>query len=75
MNSLVTIQLNVPICPECTNGLRFNIIMQKYICNHCGSKFKILDYGQTEREFICERIIYESKRNVYVPGAGAESHS
>lgn len=56
MNSLVTIQTNVPICPECTNGLRFNVIMQRYICNHCGSHFKIIAQGQTEREFICEKV-------------------
>ena len=50
------IQLNVPICPECTNRLRFNVIMQRYICNHCGSHFKIIAQGQTEREFICEKV-------------------
>lgn len=50
----VVIQTNVSICPNCHGTLRFNKIAQKYICIACYSGFKIVEQGQTEREFICE---------------------
>jgi len=50
----VTIQTNVPICPNCHGGLRYNKIAQKYICTSCYSGFKVIDIGSNEREFICE---------------------
>lgn len=52
----VVIQTNVPICPECNGTLRLFMKFEKYICNSCGSSFKVIESGQTEREFICERI-------------------
>ena len=55
MSNLHTIQTNVPICPDCNGTLRFNVIAQKYICIACHSGFKIINQGQTEREFICEK--------------------
>lgn len=52
---VVKIQTNVPICPDCNGTLHFNKIAQKYICIACNASFKIVEEGQTEREFICER--------------------
>ena len=75
MNNLVTIQSNVPICPECGAAIHLNPVNLVYSCSSCSAKHKVIDFGHSEREFICERIIYESKRNVYVPGTGAESRS
>jgi len=53
MSKLHTIQVNVSICPECGGALKFQRILNKYLCMHCGTRFKIV--GQTEREFICEK--------------------
>lgn len=58
---LYVIQENVPICPVCNSGLKYNMIMQKFLCFHCGCKFKPTDHGQTEREFIC---LKEESKNV-----------
>jgi len=55
MSKLYTIQVNVPICPECGGALRFYKIVNKYGCMHCGNRYKIIGFGQTEREFICEQ--------------------
>ena len=55
MDKLHTIQCNVPICPECGGALKFQRIINKYLCMHCGTRFKIIGVGQTEREFICEK--------------------
>lgn len=63
MDKLVTIQTNVPICPECNGTLRFNKIAQKYICISCYSGFKIEGQGKTEREFLCKK----EELNVYSP--------
>lgn len=68
MNSLVTIQTNVPMCPDCSAKLTFNPISLVYICVDCHVKFKVIDFGHSEREFICERGKYDTKRNVNVPG-------
>ena len=66
---LYTIQVNVQICPECGGGLKFYQIANHYRCFHCGSLFKVLGLGQSEREFICEKEGKdEPKRNVHVPG-------
>jgi tRNA(Ile2) C34 agmatinyltransferase TiaS len=54
MSKLHTIQVNVPICPECGGGLKFNQIGNRYRCIHCGAVYRIVDQGQNEREFICE---------------------
>lgn len=55
MNKLYTIQTNVPICPECGGGLKHKQIVQEYQCYHCGSRFRVLNQGQTERELVCEK--------------------
>lgn len=55
MNKLYTIQLGVPICPECGGGMKFNQISQKYLCYHCGEKYTVIGTGKNEREFICEK--------------------
>lgn len=55
MSKLYTIQTNVPICPECGGGMKFYQITNTYRCLHCGSKYKIVYFGNTEREFICEK--------------------
>lgn len=55
MSKLYTIQVNVPICHECGGGLKFYQIANHYRCFHCGSLFKVLDFGQSEREFICKK--------------------
>ena len=57
MSKLYTIQVNVPICPSCGGGLKHNQIMQKYLCHHCGAHFKVIGFGQAERELICEEEI------------------
>jgi len=54
MSKLHTIQVNVPICPECGGGIKLNKISMTFQCYHCGSRFKVLNEGQTEREFVCE---------------------
>lgn len=54
MGKQVVIQTNVPICPNCSGMLKLNKIMQCYLCYNCGSKFKLKEPGQTEREFVCE---------------------
>ena len=54
MNKLHTIQCHVPICPECGGGIKLNKTMT-FQCYHCGSRYKVLNQGQTEREFICEK--------------------
>ena len=55
MNKLHTIQCNVPICPECGGGIKLNKVSMTFQCYHCGSRFKVLNQGQTEREFVCEK--------------------
>lgn len=50
-----TIQIKTPICPECGGGLKFKQIVENYQCQHCGNIYKVLQVGQTEREFICEK--------------------
>lgn len=69
MNKLYTIQLGVPICPECGGGMKFNQISQKYMCYHCGERFSVIGHGHTEREFICEREVrHDCKGNVRILG-------
>lgn len=55
MSKLYTIQVNVPICPECGGGLKFYQIGNRYRCFHCGTLWNVVGFGQSEREFICER--------------------
>lgn len=50
-----TIQLGVPICPECGGGLKLNVLYNHFRCFHCGEVYKVIGEGQNEREFICER--------------------
>lgn len=52
---MTVIQVNVPICPDCGRRLRHNQVIESYTCD-CGSKFKVVGEGQTERELICERV-------------------
>ena len=51
---MITIQVNVPICPDCGRRLMHNQLSESYTC-HCGSQFKVIGEGQTERELYCER--------------------
>ena len=62
MGKQVVIQTNVPICPECNGTLYLNKINQRYKCIACGNCFKIIEQGQTEREFVCEEERNESQR-------------
>lgn len=55
MNSLVTIQTNMPMCPDCSAKLTFNPISLVYICVDCRLRYKVIDFGHSEREFICEK--------------------
>lgn len=55
MSKLYTIQLGVPICPECGGGLKLYTIVNRFRCFHCGESYKVVGEGQNEREFICER--------------------
>lgn len=57
MSNQVVIQVHVPICPDCGGGLKYNQISQRYRCLHCGNKYKVIGFGQTEREFICEQEV------------------
>jgi hypothetical protein len=63
MSKIVTIQVNVSICPGCGGALKFYRIVNKYGCMHCGTRYKIIGFGQTEREFICEEERTEVVRN------------
>ena len=56
MSKLVTIQVHVPMCPDCGGGLKINPVSLTYQCLHCGSRYKVISHGQTEREFVCEKI-------------------
>lgn len=54
----VMIQDNVPICPKCGGGLRkihtdTDIV---FICNDkgCLTSLKVIDFGQSQRELLCE---------------------
>ena len=55
--SQATIQVTVSICPECGGGLKINPVSLTYQCYHCGCRFKIIDQGKTEREFVCEKRV------------------
>lgn len=63
MSKLFTIQTNVPMCPECGGAIRLNKITMKYQCFHCGSRYKVISQGHTEREFVCEKIQMSSTIN------------
>ena len=56
MSKLYEIQETVPICQECGGGLKLNKISQSFLCLHCGSRYKIIDMGKTDRMFICEKL-------------------
>lgn len=55
-SKLYTIQIGVPICQECGGGLKFYQIHEHYRCMYCGSLFRVIGFGQTDREFICEKV-------------------
>ena len=55
MSKLHTIQVHVPMCPDCGGGLKINPVSLTYQCLHCGSRYKVISHGQTEREFVCEK--------------------
>jgi tRNA(Ile2) C34 agmatinyltransferase TiaS len=61
MSKLYTIQLGVPICPECGGGLKLYTIANKFRCFHCGEAYKVVGFGQNEREFICEKANRDGK--------------
>lgn len=63
MNKQVIIQTNVSICPNCHGTLRYNKIAQKYICIACHAGFKVIEQGQTEREFVCEEVKINQENN------------
>lgn len=63
MNKLYTIQLGVPICPECGGGLKLYTIVNRFRCFHCDESYKVVGEGQNEREFICERGTNEQVQN------------
>lgn len=54
---LHTIQVHVPMCPACGGGLKINPVSLAYQCFHCGTRFKVIGIGQSERELICEEEI------------------
>ena len=49
----------------CTNGggLKFYQIGNRYRCFHCGTLWNVVGFGQSEREFICERGRNEQVQN------------
>lgn len=57
MNELITIQANVPICLRCGAAMRFNPITLEYKCFDCKERYKVIDNGNNDREFICERRV------------------
>ena len=61
MSKIVVIQENIPICQECGGGMKYNKITQVYQCYTCGSRYKVIDHGHSEREFICETIVNKTK--------------
>lgn len=56
MGKLITIQTNVPRCPECESAMVLSPINLVYFCTGCKNRYKVIDHGHTEREFICEKI-------------------
>lgn len=62
-NKLHTIQIRVPICPECGGGLKFYTVANQFRCLHCGNLYNIIGVGQTEREFICEHKKFTTVKN------------
>lgn len=62
MSKLHTVQLRVPICPECGGGLKLYTIVNHFRCMHCGNIYNIIGLGQNEREFICEKEERNGKR-------------
>lgn len=53
---MISIQANVPRCPDCGSAITLNKITLVYMCFHCGGRYKIVGYGHTEREFLCEKM-------------------
>lgn len=55
----VMIQDTVPICPKCGGALRkiYNEDIW-YVCNdsYCKTIMKVIDYGQSQRELLCQLI-------------------
>ena len=60
----VTIQIQVPICPECSESLYLNKVSESYVCRNCGSRFKIVSQGYTDRELYCEKVYPEFIRGL-----------
>lgn len=53
----VMVQDNVPICPKC-GGLLRKIHNEDiwYVCidSYCKTILKVIDYGQSQRELLCQ---------------------
>ena len=62
------IQLNVPICPKCSEALSHNHITHDYFCRNCKTFFIVVDQGVTDRELLCKENTHEPKRNVNLSG-------
>lgn len=52
----IIIQNNVPICPKCGAVLIHRLEVMSYKCFDCKARYRILDHGNTEREYVCEEI-------------------
>lgn len=60
------IQLNVPICPKCSEALSHSHITHDYFCRHCHSFFQVVDHGATDRELICEEVKRHERADIIV---------
>lgn len=58
------IQLNVPICPKCSEALLHNRSTHDYFCRNCKSFYIVVDHGATDRELICEEVKRTGKANI-----------
>lgn len=54
MSKFITVQTNVPICPECSGKLVLRQITNEFKCHQCGYRLKVVGMGKTDRELICE---------------------
>lgn len=58
---MVTIQTQIPICPDCSEKLVFRRDLRTYICRNCKGRFEIAHEGYTDREITCRRVYPERK--------------
>ena len=58
------IQINVPICPKCSEALNHSHVTHDYFCKNCHSFFMVVDRGATDRELICEEVNRTGKANI-----------